>query len=413
MRREHIHRFSSVASAAVSNQRADDLQLPALTDAEQSTLQQMRRQLIEAIGASDGGLPFDRFMELALYAPGTGYYVNGRQKFGEHGDFVTAPEISPMFAQCLATQVAECLEALGHGDVLEFGAGSGIMAAGLLASLRSLDRLPERYLILELSADLQQVQRETLQREVPELVSRVQWLQVLPPSDFVGVVVGNELLDAMPVHRVRRHAGAWQELSVVVDQNGFADHWHALRSAGLDAALASIWPLPDDVADGYASEINLRLQPWLHAIAERMQRGYLLLIDYGYTQQEYYHPERNKGTLICHFRHRAYADPYLLPGLQDITANVDFTALARAADATGFELAGYTTQAHFLIDNGLDRYLSTSDPHDVKRHMQLMQGVKKLTLPTEMGERFKVMALARDTDSQLSGFRTRDLRGRL
>ncbi len=406
-----IHRDNKLSCRLL--QRADDLQLPTLSDDEQSVFQAMHAHLSAAIETSGGSLPFDRFMELALYAPGLGYYVNGRQKFGEQGDFITAPEASPLFARCLANQVAECLHKLDGGDVLEFGAGSGIMAAGLLAALQDLDCLPNRYLILELSAELQQRQQETLQREVPELASRVHWLDALPASGFNGVVIGNELLDAMPVHRFRRQDDAWQELSVVVDGAGFADDWHALRSSGLGEALQLIWPDGQLPGDGYESEINLRLRPWLDAVGHRMQRGYVLLIDYGYTRHEYYHPERNKGTLICHYRHRAYADPYLLPGLQDITANVDFTALARAALATGFDVAGYTTQAHFLIDAGLDRHLGASDPNDLQRHLELMQGVKKLTLPTEMGERFKVMALARDTDSQLLGFRTRDLRDRL
>jgi SAM-dependent MidA family methyltransferase len=191
------------------------------------------------------------------------------------------------------------------------------------------------------------------------------------------------------------------------------DRWTAIRSPGLAGALAALWPDDASVAEGYSSELNLRLAPWLRAVAERMQRGYLLLIDYGYSRDEYYHPQRSQGTLICHFRHRAHADPYLLPGLQDITANVDFSALATAASDAGFSLAGFTTQAHFLIDSGLQELLAASDPADVKRHFERMQGVKKLTLPSEMGERFKVMALARDAPPVLSGFRSKDLRGRL
>ena len=193
----------------------------------------------------------------------------------------------------------------------------------------------------------------------------------------------------------------------------FEDHWTAVHSPGLVEALARLWPGDVDVAEGYSSEINLRLGPWLAALASRLERGYLLLIDYGYTQREYYHPERRQGTLICHFRHRAYADPYLLPGLQDITANVDFSAVAQSAVSAGMQLAGYTTQAHFLIDNGLDRQVSELDFADIAHSMQVMQGVKRLALPSEMGERFKVIALAADTPATLAGFRTRDLRERL
>ncbi len=389
------------------------MELPGLTDSEVQLLREMREHLAGEIRAADGALPFDRFMETALYAPGLGYYVNGRRKFGEAGDFVTAPELSPLFSRCVARQVGQCLGLVDGDTVLEVGAGSGKMAADMLVELAALDRLPQEYLILELSPSLQQLQRETLAARAPQLLPRVAWLQDLPESGFRGVVVGNELLDAMPVQRFRRWRGGWQELSVAGDADGMHDRWTEIRSPGLAGALAALWPDDAAVVEGYSSELNLRLAPWLRAVAERMQRGYLLLIDYGYSRGEYYHPQRSQGTLICHFRHRAHADPYLLPGLQDITANVDFSALATAASDAGFSLAGFTTQAHFLIDSGLQDLLAESDPLDIKHHLQCMQGVKKLTLPSEMGERFKVMALARDAPPALSGFRSRDLRGRL
>jgi len=389
------------------------LEFPGLTDSEAQLLHEMREHLASEIRAADGALPFDRYMETALYAPGLGYYVNGRRKFGEAGDFVTAPELSPLFSRCVARQLGQCLDLVGGGSVLEVGAGSGRMAADTLAELAALHRLPQNYLILELSPSLRQLQRETLAASVPQLLPRVAWLQDLPESGFRGVVIGNELLDAMPVQRFRRWRGGWQELSVAGDAGGMHDHWTAIRSPGLAGALAALWADDASVAEGYSSELNLRLAPWLRAVAERMQRGYLLLIDYGYSGDEYYHPQRSQGTLICHFRHRAHADPYLLPGLQDITANVDFSALATAASDAGFSLAGFTTQAHFLIDSGLQELLAESDPADVKRHFERMQGIKKLTLPSEMGERFKVVALARDAPPVLSGFRSKDLRGRL
>ena len=389
------------------------MEFPGLTDSEAQLLHEMRQHLATEIRAADGALPFDRFMETALYAPGLGYYVNGRRKFGEAGDFVTAPELSPLFSRCVARQLGQCLDFVGGGSVLEVGAGSGRMAADTLAELAALHRLPQNYLILELSPSLRQLQRETLAASVPQLLPRVAWLQDLPESGFRGVVIGNELLDAMPVQRFRRWRGGWQELSVAGDAGGMHDRWTAIRSPGLAGALAALWPDDASVKEGYSSELNLRLAPWLRAVAERMQRGYLLLIDYGYSRDEYYHPQRSQGTLICHFRHRAHADPYLLPGLQDITANVDFSALATAASDAGFSLAGFTTQAHFLIDSGLQELLAESDPADVKRHFERMQGIKKLTLPSEMGERFKVVALARDAPPVLSGFRSKDLRGRL
>ena len=389
------------------------MDLPALDEAEQTLLSAMRAHLAQAIRAAGGALPFDRYMELALYAPGLGYYVNGRRKLGEGGDFVTAPELSSVFGACVANQVAECLGHMDGGSVLEFGAGSGRLAADMLLQLARLESLPRRYLILEVSPDLRALQRATLAERVPQLLDRVEWLDGMPAAGFVGVVVANELLDAMPVHRFRRGADGWQELAVVMRDESFEDHWTAVHSPGLVEALARLWPGDVDVAEGYSSEINLRLGPWLAALASRLERGYLLLIDYGYTQREYYHPERRQGTLICHFRHRAYADPYLLPGLQDITANVDFSAVAQSAVSAGMQLAGYTTQAHFLIDNGLDRQVSELDFADIAHSMQVMQGVKRLALPSEMGERFKVIALAADTPATLAGFRTRDLRERL
>ena len=389
------------------------MELPPLTDDEEALLEDMREYLAAAISAAGGALPFDRYMELALYAPGLGYYSNGRRKFGAAGDFVTAPEISPLFSRCLARQAAECLRNIGGGAVLEVGAGSGRMAADMLAELEVLDARPGRYQILELSPSLKRAQYEMLEARVPHLLAGVEWLQDLPERGFDGVVIGNELLDAMPVHRFRRQANAWQELSVAWCAKGPCDRWTEIVSPGLGAAMQTLWPRAGEVPDGYTSEVNLRVAPWLQTVAARMHRGYVLLIDYGYTQAEYYHPERAQGTLICHFRHRAYADPYRLPGLQDMTANVDFTAVARAAVQAGFELAGYTTQAHFLIDNGLEQLLAMSDPTDLQGQIRLMQGVKKLTLPSEMGERFKVIAFARDAAGELSGFRSRDLRDRL
>ena len=389
------------------------MRIPDLSDAETALLDQMRVLLSEAILAHEGSLPFDRYMELALYAPGLGYYLNGRKKFGQYGDFITAPEASPLFSRCLAHQVAECLKKCGGAAVLEIGAGSGRMAAEMLAQLEGLHGLPQRYLILELSAALQKEQRAALAARVPHLLSRVDWLKRLPDPGFIGVIVGNELLDAMPVHRFRRSAGSWQELFVGLQDHALGDRWGSLQTPGLAERLQALWPDEHVVAEGYTSEINLRLRPWIRAISRILQRGYLILIDYGYTQHEYYHPERRHGTFICHFRHRAFSDPYFLPGLQDMTANVDFTALANAGLEAGFALAGFTTQAHFLIDSGLDRLVGMSDPSDVRRHAEMVQGVKRLTLPSEMGERFKVLALVRGAERELTGFRSRDLRERL
>jgi SAM-dependent MidA family methyltransferase len=389
------------------------LESASLAEEERALLRDMQTLLVDEIAGNGGRLPFDRYMELALYAPGLGYYVNGRRKLGEGGDFTTAPEVSPLFGRCLANQVAQCLDLAGVTQVLELGAGSGKMAADMLAELAARECLPESYFVLEASPSLKAEQRDTLAREVPELLSRVRWLESLPGPGFRGVIVANELLDAMPVHRFRRWQDAWQEATVSITDDGLCDAWVDPFSNGLETALATIWPAGEVPGDGYASEVNLRLAPWMEAIKHSLHKGYLLLIDYGYTRREYYHAERAEGTLIGHFRHRAFADPYRLPGLQDITANVDFTAVAEAGVNAGLRLAGFTTQAHFLIDNGLERLLSDLDPADMRSHLQIMQGVKRLTLPSEMGERFKAIAFACDAPVGLAGFATKDLRDRL
>jgi SAM-dependent MidA family methyltransferase len=360
------------------------------------------------IEAGGGCLPFDRFMELALYAPGLGYYVAGSRKFGAAGDFVTAPEVSPLFGRAVARQCADVL-AVSGGDILEFGAGSGAMAADVLLQLEADGSLPARYLILELSPELQVRQRETLQQRVPQQLHRVQWLAGLPEG-FTGVMLGNELLDAMPVQRFRLAAGAVEEAFVVSQDSGFAWQWRTTESPGLAAAVVGCCR---GLPSGYVSEINLRLQPWFDAVAAALRQGVLLLIDYGYSGAEYYHPERDGGTLICHFRHRAHDDPLWLPGMQDITANVDFSAVARAGVQAGLALRGYTTQANFLIGCGLDGLLADPDPADVAAHLDLLQGLKQLTLPSAMGERFKAIAFSRGVDLPLRGFAVRDLRDRL
>ncbi len=382
--------------------------LPPPEAEERETSDRLRALIREQAVAAGGRLPFDRFMELALYAPGLGYYTGGRRKFGANGDFVTAPEVSPLFGRCLARQCRQVLQALGGGTILEFGAGSGVLAAELLAELETLGSLPERYLILELSAELQQRQRETLAGRVPHLLERVRWLSE-PPPGLHGVVLANELVDALPVHRFRIEDGRVLEQFVAWRGEVPALVWDAPASPGLEPAVAALGPLPDD----YESEICLRAAPWIGSLAGTLDAGLALLIDYGYPRAEYYHPQRDRGTLMCHYRHRAHADPLLFPGLQDITSHVDFTALAEAGQAAGLTVCGYTTQAFFLMGCGLESLLAASDPERVAEHMALMQGVKRLTLPSEMGERFKVLGLCRGLDQAPVGFSLRDMRERL
>lgn len=370
-------------------------------------------QIIQEIEQSGGRLPFDRYMELCLYAPGLGYYSGGLRKFGESGDFVTAPEVSPVFARCLSRQCRQVLAELGGGDLLEFGAGSGRLAVDMLRELDHLGQLPDRYIILEVSAELRDRQSRTLQKELPELADRVHWLDRLPDAGFRGVVIANELLDAMPVHRFRIEGDRILEQHARLREGqGIVPSWGPC-SDPLESAVRHLLESDGGGLDDYESEINLRAAPWVRALAQRIQAGLILLIDYGYARDEYYHPRRSRGTLMCHYRHRAHPDPMLMPGLQDITAHVDFTRVAVAALKSGLNVCGYTSQAFFLMGCGLDRLISESNPENVRSHMELVQGVKRLTLPTEMGERFKVLGLSRGLKEAPMGFSIRDQRERL
>ncbi|VAW95187.1 SAM-dependent methyltransferase, MidA [hydrothermal vent metagenome] len=365
------------------------------------------RLIVDEIACAGGQISFARYMELALFAPGLGYYSAGSQKFGASGDFVTAPEISPLFSRCLARQTAEVLENLGGGDVLEVGAGSGIMAADLLAELALLGSLPEQYFLLELSADLRQRQRETLTQKVPHLLARVQWLDSLPDASFRGVVLANELLDALPVHRFRVEVSGLTERCVCWRDGRF--QW--CRAEIDDAALAQcLAMLGEGLPEGYESELNLTAGGWIGSVAALLQAGVVLLIDYGFPRHEYYHPQRDRGTLMCHYRHRAHDDPFVYPGLQDITAHVDFTAVAECAVDSGLNVLGYNTQGLFLLANGITELAQSDDEHEQRL---LAQQVRTLTLPGEMGELFKVIALGRDYDAPLRGFMLQDLRGKL
>lgn len=368
------------------------------------------QELVAEMERQGGAIPFDRYMELVLYAPGLGYYTAGARKFGPAGDFVTAPEISPVFGRCLARQARQVLEQIGGGELLEFGAGSGRLAVDLLRELEELQALPERYLIVELSPDLRQRQQETVQEQLPHLADRVEWLDAVPAPGFRGVLVANELLDAMPVHRFRMEAEGLREQFVAWNGERFENSWRPIQSPGLEAAVHKLG-LP--LAEGFESEINLRLGPWMEGVGEFLGAGAVLLIDYGYSRADFYHPQRSAGTLMCHYRHRAHPDPLVYPGLQDITAHVDFTAVAEAGRAAGLEVSGYSTQAFFLIGCGLDQVMSAADPSDSSTYIDLAQGVKRLTLPTEMGERFKVLALTRGVPGPLIGFSMRDQRERL
>ena len=349
-------------------------------------------------------------MELALYAPGLGYYVAGASKLGGEGDFVTAPEISPLFGRTLAAQLAELLQR-NPGDVLELGPGSGAMAADVLAELHALDCLPGRYLLLETSPQLVQHQRRTLQERHPRLKDRLQWLVALP-DNFEGVVVANEVLDALPVHRVAWRENAIYELGVSWEKT-FVWSERPMRTGTLRDAAETIAAqlLRGETSQsrtGYVSEISLMAPALIRSLADALRKGTLLLIDYGFGRREYYHAQRAEGTFMCHYRHHAHDDPFFLPGLQDLTAHVDFTTVAEAGIAAGLKLLGYTTQAQFLVNAGITRLLERHSADPDPTRMALNAGAQKLLSPAEMGELFKVMALGRGIEPALCGFSSGD-----
>ncbi len=381
-------------------------------DAAAALVSERLTDLIRQEAAAQGGLlAFDRFMELALYAPGLGYYVAGARKLGAQGDFVTAPEISPLFGRCLAEQCREALDLANEGAVLELGAGSGALAAEVLCGLENLGVLPARYLILELSPELRGRQRDLLAQRAPELAERVQWLDSMPER-FCGVVLANEVVDAMPVHRFRiRGDGSAAEIFVRPTTDGWEEVAAEVRSPGLADAVRAIQSEGLATEPGYTSEINLRIEPWLAALGAHVERGLALLIDYGYPRREYYQASRRTGTLMCHYRQRAHADPYHRVGLQDITAHVDFSGLAAGARAAGFSLEGFSTQAHFLIGCGLHRALAEAG--GAPDSVDLLLGAKQLLLPGAMGERFRVIGLGKGMTGDWCGFSVRDLSDRL
>lgn len=392
--------------------RADSFALPVPEPDALVHSERLVHRIRDEIERLDGWMSFERFMELALYEPGLGYYSAGAHKLGADGDFVTAPEISPLFSRCLAHQCAEVLERLDGGSVLELGAGSGVMAADMLNELAALGRLPASYAILEVSADLRERQRATLEHRAPRWADRVVWLDQLP-SDFAGVIVGNEVLDALPVQRFRMRGTQVNTLGVTW-QLGRLD-WSEVRAdRSLENAVRAVeLAIGEPLPDGYTSEINMRLHPWIQALAASLRRGAMLFIDYGLPRTQYYRPERSEGTLLCHYRHRFHDDPFAYVGLQDIGAWVDFSAVAYAGRDAGLAVAGFATQAHFLLGNGIDRLLADLSHKELEARLQLARQVMVLTLPGEMGERFKVLALAREYDAPLSGFAIRDLVGSL
>ena len=363
---------------------------------------------IQALIEKEGGwVNFAQLMDAALYAPGLGYYSGGAKKFGFEGDFVTASEISPLFSQTIARQVKQVLSALKakskQTDILELGAGTGCFARDLLLEMAKLEQLPTRYMILEVSAHLREVQQSTLKAALPkELLSRVVWLDALP-GYFDGLIFANEVLDALPVHIVKKTADGLAEIGVVSEVAGLAWQEKPALSSALKGFVAEI-----DLMDGYTTEVCLAASGLVASLAGILQSGMLLMIDYGFSRDEYYHPQRNQGTLMCHYRHRAHGDPLVYLGLQDITAHVDFTRVAEAGVANGLELIGFVTQAQFLINAGITELLASIPAEDSANYLPLVASAQKLLSPAEMGDLFKVIAFERNLDIPFIGFSSGD-----
>ena len=361
----------------------------------------------DRIAQAGGSISFGTYMHLALYAPGVGYYTSGNTKFGSGGDFVTAPEISPLFARVVARQCAEVCAGIDAPAVLEYGAGSGRLAADLLDKLAALNALPSRYRILEVSPELVARQRAMIDERVPQHASRVEWISELP-SGHRGIVVANEVLDALPVERFTRRETVRAHRVVVGDGGGFA----IVEADAGDELAAAVQAIESDLGqalpDGYVSEVSLGIDGWMQQMLAAMSEGFAFLFDYGVGRREYYGRGRSGGWLRCHYRHHAHNDPLILPGIQDITAWVDFTSAASSALQHGATVAGYTSQAHFLINGGLDRELSAAAGEDTAANLELSGAAKMLTLPGSMGEYFKCLGLAKGLAVQPRAFQRAD-----
>ncbi len=385
--------------------------LPPASEIALAHSRSLQALIRDHIQASGGWIPFDQFMNLALYAPGKGYYSSGATKLGSAGDFVTAPEISSLFGRTLAQQVLQISQQIKHAAILEFGAGSGKLALDLLLELERSDALPEKYFILEVSAELRQRQQTLFTHKAPHLVHLIEWLEELP-DQFAGTILANEVLDAMPVHIVKWDNNVLFERGVRWQNNQFSWQDRPMNNTELDHIVSQLTPQinPDNnLTYSYVSEINLTASHFMYSLTSILQQGVILLIDYGFGRSEYYHPQRNQGTLMCHYRHHTHDDPFYLPGLQDITSHVDFSAITQAAENTGLPLLGYTTQAYFLINCGITEILAQTPAEDTRNFLPQSSQLQKLISPTEMGELFKVIAFGKYFPEPLIGFSAGDM----
>jgi len=372
-----------------------DVQIPAglpVPDASSRAHSEKTVEFIQQqIDAGGGMISMAEFMQHALYAPGLGYYTAGNTKFGEHGDFVTAPEISPLFGRVLAGQCRPAINEL-NGSILELGAGSGLLAVSMLKKLAELDSLPERYLILEVSPELCERQQSRIAQEIPELASIVEWIGAFP-ANFTGAIVANEVLDALPVERFVRTDDGVLQLCVGYQDGSFVYRTTNAAKPLQQAVISLEEKIGNRFAAGYVSEVSLGLDFWLEGLLRALDEGLVFLFDYGVSRREYYAAEREQGWLRCHFRHYAHNEPLIYPGIQDITAWVDFTAVAEAAFENGADIAGFVTQALFLMNAGLENELTGFESMPQAEQIELSRQVKLLTLPSEMGENFKCIGL--------------------
>ncbi|MFW5447780.1 MAG: class I SAM-dependent methyltransferase [Methylophagaceae bacterium] len=372
--------------------------LPKPDDIAQQHSEQLLSLIYDEIDRAGGKISFAEYMHLCLYAPGLGYYSAGSQKLGRHGDFTTAPEISPLFSRTFAHHIKDVLVQLEQPSIVEFGAGSGKMAADILIELASINCLPEKYYIIEVSADLRERQRRTISKLIPDLLGHVIWLDQFP-AKFTGVVLANEVCDAMPVHLLHFTQNDVVERYIERNNSGLCWCNGELSQPALSSHLTEIQTLIGD-GNSYITEVNLASEAWLCSIADNLQQGAIFICDYGYPKADYYHPQRSEGTLMCYYQHQGHADPLILPGLQDITAHVDFTSLAQTAIDNTLDVAGFQSQADFLLAGSITE-LNQIQENDEFSMLQQASEIKQLTLPSAMGENFKVLTLSKSLDQLL------------
>ncbi len=367
----------------------------------------------DIIDRQEGAIGFDEYMDLVLYHPSLGYYSSDIQKFGAKGDFVTAPQISPFFSKCLASQCRQILGDFKEPSILEIGAGDGIMARDLLLNLEKHNSLPDKYYILEVSTDLKLRQKQLLKQSIPQYMESVIWLNSISEVNFEGLVLANEVLDALPVKRFKKESNSFKEEKVTFRKNNFcwidadADHELIDNLTRLEKKLLTPFP------NSYYSEININLKVWLNSIQSVIKKGVILLIDYGYSMSDYYHYEKSDGNLLCHYRHYVHNNPFFYPGLQDITTCVNFTAVAQYAEEIGLNISGYTNQTYFLFGCGLENLVPEMNLLDSKSQTKVSQELRTLTMPDEMGERFKFIALTKKYNKKLLGFSKMNQRSQL